>query len=50
VKAPSERVTMGFISVGAQGSAADANGDGRPDVIVASKKGIFLHLRTAGKR
>lgn len=33
--------------VGTQVSAADLNGDGRPDVIVANKKGIFVHLSEA---
>ena len=30
--------------VGTQVSTADVNGDGRPDVIVGNKKGIFVHL------
>ena len=30
--------------VGTQVTATDLNGDGRPDVIVANKKGIFVHL------
>jgi len=30
--------------VGTQVTATDLNGDGRPDVIVANKKGIFIHL------
>ena len=30
--------------VGTQVSAADLNGDGRADVVVANKKGIFVHL------
>lgn len=30
--------------VGTQVAAVDLNGDGRPDVVVANKKGIFLHL------
>ena len=30
--------------VGTQVAAADLDGDARPDVIVANKKGIFLHL------
>lgn len=30
--------------VGTQVTAADLNNDGRPDVIVANKKGIFVHL------
>lgn len=30
--------------VGTQVSATDLNGDGRPDVIVGNKKGIFVHL------
>ncbi|MCX6905218.1 MAG: VCBS repeat-containing protein, partial [Verrucomicrobia bacterium] len=36
--------------VGTQVSAVDLNGDGRPDVIVGNKKGIFVHLsKAAGK-
>jgi HEAT repeat protein len=30
--------------VGTQVAATDLNGDGRPDVIVANKKGLFIHL------
>jgi hypothetical protein len=30
--------------VGTQVTAVDLNGDGIPDVIVANKKGIFIHL------
>lgn len=30
--------------VGTQVAAADVNGDGVPDVIVANKKGVFVHL------
>jgi HEAT repeat protein len=30
--------------VGTQVAATDLNGDGRPDVFVANKKGIFIHL------
>lgn len=30
--------------VGTQVTVGDLNGDGRPDVIVANKKGIFVHL------
>ena len=30
--------------VGTQVIAADLNGDGKPDVVVANKKGIFVHL------
>ena len=30
--------------VGTQVSTADLNGDGRPDVIVGNKKGIFVHV------
>ncbi|HEV2395097.1 MAG TPA: FG-GAP-like repeat-containing protein [Verrucomicrobiae bacterium] len=38
--------------VGTQVIAADLNGDGRPDVLVANKKGIFIHFNemTAGPR
>lgn len=36
--------------VGTQVAATDLNGDGRPDVIVGNKKGIFIHLsQPAGK-
>jgi HEAT repeat protein len=31
--------------VGTQVSVVDLNGDERPDVVVANKKGIFIHLR-----
>ncbi|HPY29737.1 MAG TPA: HEAT repeat domain-containing protein [Verrucomicrobiota bacterium] len=34
--------------VGTQVTAVDLNGDGRPDVVVANKKGIFLHLSQSG--
>lgn len=30
--------------VGTQVAATDLNGDGRPDVIVGNKKGVFIHL------
>ena len=30
--------------VGTEVTAKDLNGDGRPDVIVGNKKGIFVHL------
>ncbi|MCX6908192.1 MAG: FG-GAP repeat protein, partial [Verrucomicrobia bacterium] len=30
--------------VGTQVAATDLNGDGRPDVIVGNKKGIFIYL------
>ena len=30
--------------VGTQVTAVDLNGDGRPDIVVANKKGIFVHL------
>ena len=33
--------------VGTQVTTVDLNGDGRPDVIVANKKGIFVHLSVA---
>ncbi len=36
--------------VGTQVTATDLNGDGRPDVIVANKKGMFLHLSQAGAK
>lgn len=36
--------------VGTQVTVADMNGDGRPDVFVANKKGIFLHLNAATNR
>ncbi len=35
--------------VGTQVTAVDLNGDGIPDVIVANKKGIFVHLSQPGK-
>ena len=35
--------------VGTQVAAAELNGDGRPDVITANKKGIFLHLTQPGR-
>jgi HEAT repeat protein len=35
--------------VGTQVSASDLNQDGRPDVIVANKKGIFVHLSQGTK-
>lgn len=35
--------------IGTQVAVADLNGDQRPDVIVANKKGIFLHLNDAPK-
>jgi hypothetical protein len=34
----------GDSGVGTQVTTADLNGDGRPDVIVGNKKGIFIHL------
>ena len=34
--------------VGTQVAATDVNSDGRPDVIVANKKGIFVHLSEPG--
>jgi HEAT repeat protein len=34
--------------VGTQVAATDLNGDDRPDVIVANKKGIFIHLSQPG--
>lgn len=35
--------------VGTQVVTADLNGDGRPDVIVANKKGVFVHLSRADR-
>ncbi|HEX5218903.1 MAG TPA: HEAT repeat domain-containing protein [Verrucomicrobiae bacterium] len=35
--------------IGTQVTATDLNGDKRPDVIVANKKGIFLHLSDRGQ-
>ena len=31
--------------VGTQVMAADVNGDGKPDVVVGNKKGVFVHTR-----
>lgn len=36
--------------VGTQVAASDLNGDGRPDVVVGNKKGIFVHLSEKGPR
>ena len=36
--------------VGTQVTAVDLNGDGAPDVIVANKKGIFVHLSQPAKK
>jgi hypothetical protein len=36
--------------VGTQVVATDVNGDGRPDVIVANKKGAFVHLQKGAGR
>ena len=36
--------------VGTQVTTGDLNGDGRPDVVVANKKGIFVHLNERPKR
>jgi hypothetical protein len=36
--------------VGTQVTPGDLNGDGRPDLIVANKKGIFVHLNELPKR
>jgi HEAT repeat protein len=36
--------------VGTQVTTVDLNGDGRPDVIVANKKGIFAHLSEVTKQ
>jgi VCBS repeat protein/FG-GAP repeat protein len=33
--------------VGTQVVATDVNGDGRPDIVVANKKGAFVHLQNA---
>ena len=34
--------------IGTQVVAADMNGDGRPDVVVGNKKGLFIHLQKRG--
>ena len=36
--------------VGTQVTAVDLNNDKQPDVVVANKKGIFLHLNTGANR
>jgi hypothetical protein len=36
--------------VGTQVATAELNGDGRPDVIVSNKKGIFVHLSQPARR
>lgn len=36
--------------VGTQVTVADLNADGRPDVVVANKKGVFVHFNELPRR